>query len=164
MEIGVNTSMMDKLSDREKYGVSAVFAVAIIVSFGAGATVTKNSASGTGTQTSKQQVRQQVQRLVDQQVRSQRQQFKTAANRSQNITMAQLSINSKIEGITQSHFNSLYKVNISVKGVVPKRLGSGTQKLDQNQILYISKDGRYLFRSPTDLQQQQKQPQQPKSQ
>jgi hypothetical protein len=139
-----------------------------MLSFGAGA-VTTGTTADTGPDTtaeaSQTQIRQQVQSLTDQQVQTQRQQLDTAANQSKNLTRDELSINSEIEEITKSQFGSLYKANISLTGEIPNRLGSGTQAIDENQVLYISQDGRYVFQQPTDLQQQrqqtQQQPQQP---
>jgi len=157
--------MMDKLSDKEKYGVAGVFVVAIMLSFGAGAvTSTGTTSADTGADTnelSQTQIRQQVQTLTDQQVQTQRQQLDAASNRSENLTRDDLSINSEIEEITEEEFGSisLYKANISVTGEIPNQLGSGTQEINENQVLYLSKDGRYLFQEPTDLQQQPQQPQ-----
>lgn len=162
--------MMDKLSDKEKYGAAGVLAVAVMLSFGAGAVTTGTTSADAGADTnevSQEQIRQQVQTISDQQVQTQRQQLDTAANQSENLTRDDLSINSEISEITEEEFGSisLYKANISVTGEIPNQLGSGTQEIDENQVLYMSKDGRYLFQEPTDLQQQQQQqeqqPQQP---
>ncbi|MFB6158618.1 MAG: hypothetical protein ABEJ95_03055 [Candidatus Nanohalobium sp.] len=155
--------MLDELSDKERYGLVGLFAVSIVAAFGAGTvasggnSVTGASTGNTGGDASTQQIRQTVQSLVSQQTAQQRQQLQQVANRSENLTMKDLSINSQVESVSQSKFDSLYKVSISTTGEVPRRLGSGTRSIDQTRTLYISSDGRYLFQEPTDLQQPQRQ-------
>jgi hypothetical protein len=162
--------MLDQLSDKEKYGLVGVFAVSIVAAFGAGAVASGGGSptgafmEGTSGDASTAQIRQTVESLMSQQVQQQRQQLQQVANQSQNLTMDDLSIDSEVESVSQSQFGSLYKVDVSTTGEIPKRMGSGTRSLDQSQTLYISSDGRYLFQEPTDLeqpQQQTRQPQQP---
>jgi len=154
--------MLDDLSDRERYGVAGVFAVSIIASFGIGLAVSGGAEPADSQDVPKSQIQQQVSTLMDQQVQSQRQQLRTAVNQSENLTMEDVSIDAEVQEITESEIDSLYKVNVSTTGQVPNQLGGGTQSMDQNQVLYISSDGRYLFPEPTDLQEgQTQQPQQP---
>lgn len=158
--------MLDTLSDKEKYGLVGVFAVSLVAAFGAGATASGGSPTGAFTDggaddASTAQIQQTVESLMSQQVQQQRRQLQQVANQSENLTMDDLSINSEVESVSKSQFDSLYKVNVSTTGEVPRRLGSGTRTLDQTQTLYISSDGRYLFQEPTDLEQPRQQPQQP---
>lgn len=154
--------MLNELSDKKRYGLAGLFAVSIVAAFGAGTVASGGNITGAfmgspSGDASTQQIRQTVQSLVSQQTAQQRQQLQQAANRSENLTMNDLSINSQVESVSQSQFDSLYKVSVSTTGVVPRRLGSGTRSIDQTRTLYISSDGRYLFQEPTDLQQPQRQ-------
>jgi TolA-binding protein len=154
--------MLDELSDKERYSLIGLFAVSIVAAFGAGTVASGGNMTGafmegTGGDASTQQIRQTVESLVSQQTAQQRQQLQQAANGSENLTMNDLSINSQVESVSKSKFDSLYKVSVSTTGEVPRRLGSGTRSIDQTRTLYISSNGRYLFQGPTDLQQPQRQ-------
>ncbi|MFB6241749.1 MAG: hypothetical protein ABEJ36_03005 [Candidatus Nanosalina sp.] len=153
--------MLEGISEREKYGLVAAFAVAVAVSFGAGAV----SFSGSGPTgafmedtdgVSKQQIRQTVKSMVSSQEQRQRQQLRTVAQRNENLTMEDLSINTEIGSVSRSEFGSLYRITLSTTGELPKRTG-GTTSIDRTSVMYISGDGRYLFQQPTDLKQPKQQ-------
>ncbi|MDY6788574.1 MAG: hypothetical protein SVV03_01285, partial [Candidatus Nanohaloarchaea archaeon] len=106
--------MLDELSDRERYGLAGLFAVSIVAAFGAGTVASGGNMTGAfmgspSGDASTQQIRQTVQSLVSQQTAQQRQQLQQVANRSENLTMKDLSINSQVESVSQSKFDSLYK-------------------------------------------------------
>lgn len=161
--------MISGVSDREKYGLTGLFAVSLIAAFGAGTFASGSNSptgafmEGTGGETSQEQIKERVESLMSQQVQQQRQQLKQVANQSENLTMEDLSINSQVESVSRSQFNSLYEVNVSTTGEVPQQLGDGTRSIDQIQTFYISNDGRYLFQEPTDLEQPQQTQQRPQA-
>lgn len=146
--------VLDSLSQKEKQKVTAGFAVAVILALFvgyAGATYTSTGVSSA----SKSKVQKEVQSMMDAQTQKQRQQLQRIASSNSNYTSSDLSINAQVTGVEQSRFKSLYKVIVSVTGKVPSRTKPGTTRsLNQKQTLYISKDGRYLFRKPTDLKKQ----------
>lgn len=159
--------MLDELSDKKKYGLVGVFAVSLVIAFGAGAVASGGGSltgafmDGSSGDASTAEIQQTAESLMSQQVQQQRQQLQQVATQSENLTMDDLSINSEVESVSESQFGSLYKVDVSTTGEIPQRTGSGTRSLDQSQTLYISSDGRYLFQEPTDLEQPQQQAQQP---
>lgn len=93
---------------------------------------------------------------MDQQVAQQQQQLVAAANQSENISQEDVSIQSQVDKVEDSAFPSFYRVTVATTGQVPSQTGE-IQSLDQDQVFYISKDGRYLFSQPTDLEAQQQQ-------
>jgi hypothetical protein len=134
----------------------AVLIIGIGIGFGAASFI---GAPGGGQDTagSADTVRQSVQPLVDSQLQQQRASLQQAANRSENLTMDDLSIDAEVTAVTGSQFPSLFAVNVTYTGTVPRRLGAGTRTLDQTQTFYVSGDGRYLFQQPTDLEASQQQ-------
>lgn len=152
--------MFEGLERRETVVLGGVLLAAVAVSFVAGSYtsgtgVTGNiAASGSA---STQDIRQTVQGMMDQQLERQRARFEQMANRSENITVDDLSISAEVVSVEQSKFSDLYKVNVSISGTVPRPnpLTGEVQVRDvsQNTVMFISKDGRYLFQPPTDLQQ-----------
>jgi hypothetical protein len=104
---------------------------------------------------------------MDQQIQQQQQQLALMAQQSENLSEDDLSMEANVEEVIQSEFPSLYRVTVSITGETPSQQNPGeTESVDEEQIMYISKDGRYLFQEPTDLeelaqQQQQEQPEQP---
>ncbi len=150
--------MLDNLDDRQQYGLVAAFVAVAVVGFGAGSVMDVGLTGAMTAGGSTDEVREQVQSLMDQQVQSQQRQFALIANQSENISMDDLSLQAEVTDISQSEFGSLYEVTVQMSGTVPSRTG-GLQSLDQEQTLYISQDGRYLFQEPTDLEQPQGQQQ-----
>jgi len=135
----------------------AVFIIGIGIGFGAASFT--GVPGGQETAGSTDTVRQSVQQLVDSQIQQQRASLQQAANQSENLTMDDLGIEAEVTSVTRSQFTSLFAVNVSYTGTVPRRLGAGTRNLDQTQTFYVSGDGRYLFQQPTDLEAPQRQQQ-----
>jgi len=159
--------VLDDIPSRERYGLVVAFAVAIVASGAVGyLAASANSPTGAfaGNSVSTDEVRNSVQSLLDQQIAQQEQQLALLANQSENISQEDVSIQAEVGNITQSEFPSLYRVEVTTTGNVPAQTG-GLQPVNEEQVYYISKDGRYLFPQPTDLaaqqQQMQQQPQQP---
>lgn len=142
--------MLDELTTRERYAVVGGAVLLAVVAFGAGMTVSGSSQGGDAV--SEDQIRQTAQSIMDQQVQQQRQQLSLMANQSENISREDVSIQADVADVGQSQFGSLYAVTVAVSGTVPTQTGE-LQSQDQEQTLYISQDGRYLFSPPTDLQQ-----------
>ncbi|MDY6778083.1 MAG: hypothetical protein SVU32_05415 [Candidatus Nanohaloarchaea archaeon] len=159
--------MLEALERREVYGIAGVFVLGLAMAFVSGAVVsgstgitgaiTADTGGSDSNAASKAEIRQKVQQLMDQRLQRQRQMLTSLANRSANISRSDLSINAQVTDVSESRFGSLYKVTVTVSGTVPSRTG-GLRDMSQEQTLYISQDGRYLFQPPTDLQQ----PQQPR--
>lgn len=156
--------MFDKLEKRQFYGLIAGFVVVAIVAFGAGAALggvlmgsSENLGDSSGATASEEEISQKVQSMMDQQIQQQKQQLALFAQQSENISEDELSIDASVQDVSSSQFSSLYKVTVAVTGTVPSQTG-GLQPIDEEQEMYISKDGRYLFQQPTDLEQPQQQP------
>lgn len=153
--------MLDDLDQQQTYGLVGGLLIVAAVAFGAGIFYAGGMTGAmTADGASEEEIRTQVQTMMDQQVQQQRQQFALVANQSENITQDDLSISAEVTDISQSDFGSLYEVSVQVTGTVPSQVG-GLQDLDETQSMYISQDGRYLFQEPTDLEQQGQQQQPP---
>ncbi len=156
--------MFDKLEKRQFYGLIAGFVVVAVVAFGAGAALGGNLIGSpqsdldgsSGATASEEEISQKVQSMMDQQIQQQKQQLALLAQQSENISEGDLSIEASVQDVSSSQFSSLYKVTVVVTGTVPSQTGE-LQSLDEEQEMYISKDGRYLFQQPTDLEQPQQQ-------
>lgn len=146
--------MFEDLEQKEKYTIAGAIFLVLVAGFGAGYTTSGGSTSS-GDAVSTEQIRNQVQGLVDQQIAAQRQQLRQVVNQSANLTMEDVSISGTVGTVERSQFGSLYKATVTFSGTVPRRVGSGTRSTSQEQTFYISSDGRYLFQPPTDLQQAQ---------
>lgn len=149
--------MFDKLEKRQFYGLIVGFVVVAAIAFSAGAVfggglgLLGNSG---GNAASEEEISQKVQSMMDQQMQQQKQQLAMLAQQSENISADDLSIDASVTDVSSSQFSSLYKVTVKVTGTVPSQTG-GIEPIDREQIMYISKDGRYLFQQPTDLEQLQ---------
>lgn len=155
--------MFDALDRQEWYGLAGAAVLLVAVGFGAG-TLTANDSTPTGnvgTAENTDAVRQSVQTFMDQQLARQQQRLQAAVNRSENLTADDVGMDATVTDVSSSEFGSLYEVTVSVSGTVPQMMGSGTRDINQEQTLYVSQDGRYLFQEPTDLEQPQ-QPRQPR--
>ncbi len=154
--------MFDKLEQKEVYGLIGGIVVILVLSFAAGALLGGdlfNSSSNdtqpedsVGEALSPEKIEQKVQEFMDLQLKQQRQQLEGAAQQLENVSKEDLSLDSTVEDVSSSKFGSLYKVTTVMTGTVPKRTG-GLQDIDQEQVMYISQDGRYLFQQPQDLEQ-----------
>lgn len=162
--------VLDSLTGKEQQGLAAAFAIAVTASLAAGFiggnTLSSPTGAFTGDTVPQSEIRSTAQTIADQQVQSQSQRLTMVAQQSDNYTEEDLSISSEVKEISESKFPSLYKVTLSLSGETPTRQANGdTRSIDQEQEIYISKDGRYMFSQPTDLEQlQQRQQQQTQGQ
>lgn len=163
----VHLMVLDDLSVRERRGVAAAFAVAIAAAFatgyvGSGMAGTPSGAitADTGDAASEDEITQQVQSLMDQQLSQQQAQFEMMAGQNPNMSAEDLSMEASVTDVSESEFGGLYAVTVSTEGQMPGQQG-GLQQVDEEQTVYISTDGQYLFPEPTDLEQAQQPAQQP---
>lgn len=150
--------VLDDLSRRERRGVASAFVLAIMISVVtgyAGATVTDS----TSAEASTGEIESLAQSLMDQQVAQQEQQLSLIADQSENISQGDVSVSANVDDVSQSDIQTLYRADIAVEGQAPNQEGT-IESVNQEQTLYISGDGRYVFSEPTDLQAQQQQPSQ----
>ena len=153
--------VLDSLSGKEKQGLAAAFAVAVVASLAAGYVGgNMGVVEDSGDSASTDEIRSTAQSIMDQQVAAQQQQLALMANQTENVSESDLSLNAEVEDVSESEFGSLYEVTVSVTGDTVGQTGE-MQSIDEEQTLYISEDGRYLFSEPTDLEAQQQQQQMP---
>ena len=153
--------VLDSLSSKERQGLVAVFAALMVASVAAGYMGANSSVSPTSDSASEDEIRNTVQSLMDQQIQRQEQQMALVAQQNPNISADDLSMEANVVEVTRSDFEGLYKVRVSIEGETPSRQNPGeTESISQEQVVYISNDGRYLFRQPTDLEAEPEQPQQ----
>ncbi|MDY6776955.1 MAG: hypothetical protein SVQ76_02505 [Candidatus Nanohaloarchaea archaeon] len=149
--------MFEGLEKKEQYGLVGAAIVLLAVGFGAGVSMSGGSPTASIVASGDtDQIRQTVQSFMDKQMQRQKQKLAVLSQRSKNISASDLSIDAAVKSVEESKFDSLYRVTVTVTGTVPARTG-GLQELNQEQVYYISADGRYLFQEPRDL----KKPQQP---
>lgn len=148
--------VLDSLSQKERQGVAGVFLAGVILSLIVGYGMGSMSDSGMTDQASIDEIESTAQSIVDQQTSSQQQQMAMMANQSENISQDDLSFEGEVTDVEESEFESLYSVTISITGDTVTQTGE-LESIDEEQTLYISNDGRYLFSEPTDLEAQQQQ-------
>lgn len=153
--------VLEDASSQDKRILAGAFVVAIAVSAVIG--FASASISDSGSEMSSSELTDRVESVMDQQLSAQEQQALLVANQSDSISEEDISLDAEVGDISQADFGSLYQVEASVTGNTINQAGNGTQSVDQDQVFYISGDGRYLFPEPTDLEQQQ-QPQQQQQQ
>lgn len=151
--------VLDEVSQKERQGLIlagiAVAFVSLAAGF-AGGSMSSPTGDFAGETVSTDEIRSTANALVEQQVSSQEQRMAQIANQSENISEGDLSFSGEVQEVTESDFPSLYEVTISFTGNTVNQLGQ-VQEIDEEQQFYISKDGRYLFQPPTDLQRAQQQ-------
>lgn len=155
--------VLDDLSQKERRGLLVTGIALTFVSVAAGfAGGNMSSPTGeftgefAGESASIDEIRSTADSLISQQVSSQQQRLAQVANQSENISESDLSFNGEVTEVSDSEFPTLYEVTVSFSGDTVNQLGQ-TQEIDEEQEFYISKDGRYLFQAPTDLEAQQQQ-------
>lgn len=147
-------------SDYSTQTVAAVFVAGLVVAFGAGYLVSGSGMTGqmtageSGEAVSEETIRERIQGMMDSQMERQRQQMQLMANQSENISMDDLEMDATVSSIESSDYGSLLEVTVTMSGTIPARTG-GLRSIDQDQSMYISQDGRYVFQQPTDLEQPQ---------
>ncbi len=160
--------MFEKLEQKEIYGLIGGIVVVLVLSFAAGAFLGGNlldsspsdsqSEGNLGEPLSQDELKQEVQELMDLQSKQQNQQLKAAAQQIENVSKEDISIDHSVEDVSSSKFDSLYEVTTVVSGKVPTRTGE-LQDIDEEQVMYIYLDGRYLFQKPQDLEKMNSQTQ-----
>lgn len=156
--------VLDALSTRERRGVFAGFIIAValaLIAGYAGASVTGSGYDGETASTD--EISTLAESLLDQDISQQEQQFAAMANQSENMSAEDISIEIGEVDVSDSDFPSLYEVTAGVQGDIPTQTGE-LESIDEEQTLYISKDGRYVFQQPVDIQEQQQQAQQQQTQ
>lgn len=160
--------VLDSLSRKERQGLAAAFAVAVVASLGAGymgGSMSSPTGAFAGEEVSQDEIRSTAQSIMDQQVQQQQQQLALMAQQNENISQEDLSMEAEVQDVSESEFPSLNKVTVSISGEAPSQENPGEiESVDQEQVIYLSQDGRYMFGPPTDLEraaQQQQEPQQP---
>lgn len=151
--------VLDDLSQKERRGllVTGIALTFVSVAAGfAGGNMSSPTGEFAGESASIDEIRSTADSLIAQQVSSQQQRLAQVANQSENISESDLSFSGEVTEVSDSEFPSLYEVTVSFSGDTVNRLGQ-TQEIDEEQKLFISKDGRYLFQAPTDLEAQQQQ-------
>lgn len=150
--------MHDLIDGNERVAAAVLAAATLVVGFGAGFAVSGGSsptgAVSVGSDAGTDAIQQTVQSFMDQQLQQQNQQLQLMAAQSPNISAEDLSMDATVTDVSQAEFDGLYRVTVAIQGQVPARTG-GLQQMDQEQTLYISQDGRYLFGQPTDLENPQ---------
>lgn len=161
--------MLDNLKKGQVYRlVIAVIAIAMIA-FVAGSFVggdlvgTSGGGNGStgkgikiGGKVSEAEIEENAQSFMNMQLTRSRQQLAMMVQRNENISENDVSIDANVTDVSSSEFDSLYRVNVEITGTVPSRTG-GLRDIDQEQSLFISQDGRYVFQQPTDLENIQQQ-------
>ncbi|KXA99851.1 hypothetical protein AKJ41_04780 [candidate division MSBL1 archaeon SCGC-AAA259O05] len=162
--------MLDNLEKRQAYGLTIGVIVIAVIAFvagsflGGGLTDTFGGGNGAtdekikiGEEVSKAEIKQNAQSFMDMQLTRSKQQLAMMVQRNENLSEGDVSIDANVTGVSSSEFDSLYRVNVEITGTVPSRTG-GLRDIDQEQSLFISQDGRYVFQQPTDLENIQQQP------
>ncbi len=153
--------MFDSLEEGDRYRLIIGALLVALLAFGAGTVVSGgDGGAAVGESVSSDTVKQEVQSFMDQRVAQQQQQLSLIASQRPNITEDELSLEASVTDVSDSNFGSLQRVTVSISGTVPAQTG-GTRPVDQEQVFYVSQDGRYLFQQPQDLQQAAVQQQSP---
>lgn len=133
------------------FGLAVV--VSLAVGFLAGGVLNSPTGAFVGEAVSDEEIESTVNQIIDQQMQQQEQQLAMAAQQSEELSEDDLSMNTEIVSIEQSQFGSLIAVTVSNTGEVPSRTNpEETETVDEEQVFYISEDGRYLFQEPMDLE------------
>ncbi|MFO7966073.1 MAG: hypothetical protein R6U44_00545 [Archaeoglobaceae archaeon] len=118
---------------------------------------TEEGTSGDGETASEEEISQKVQTMVDQQMQQQEQELALLAQQNEDISEDDISIDASVQDVSSSQFDSLYEVSVAVTGNAPSQTGE-LEPINQEQEMYVTEDGRYVFQQPTDLEQPQQQP------
>ena len=146
--------MFEKMNRNEKAGLVAAFIVVIGVSAAAGFYGAEYYGNPTGMMSSKvssSDIRQDVQTILDQQIKSQRQQLMMMAQQNENISAEDIAISADVGMPESSDISGLMEVPITVNGQVPSRTGE-VKNMSQDTRYYVSADGKLLFQKPTEIE------------
>lgn len=149
--------MLGKLDRNEKAGLLAAFVVVIGVSVAAGfygADYIGTPTGQVGSEASGTEIKQEVQTIMEAQLASQEQQLMMMAQQNENISEDDLSISANVGEPSESEISGLLEVPVEVSGTVPAQDDSGeVEDMDEENILYVSSDGEYLFQEPTEIEE-----------
>jgi len=154
--------LTEKLTGKEKTGLVLAFVVVIAVSATAGfmgaeqidSPIELDEAEGElGDELTAEEVEGQVKELITAEMEQQQMQIEMMAAEDEEMDADDFHIDGEVTGIADSQFESLYEVTVSITGEMPSMQDMGeTDTIDEEDLLYISKDGRYIFMPPQDLE------------
>lgn len=153
---GVLKYMFEKLTINEKTvltGFLLVFAVISAVTGFYGGRAYNNSPTGNMVSNiSKENVRKDVQKIMDYRMSSQEQRLLQIADRNENMSSEKVSLKAEVGLPEGSRFEGLIKIPINVSGTIPSETEEeGLVRKSQNIYFYVSEDGNYLFQQPTKI-------------
>lgn len=140
-------------SDRQKAAV--VILVAATVVFSGGYIVFEKDSSAcplTEDAMTEKEIWSQAQSVIAQRLEQQRQHIAEVANRNEGLAARDMGVDAAVTNVEASKFPGLYRVTVHMQGKVPGPTGQ-IKQMDENQVMYISQDGKYLFPEPTPLKQ-----------
>ncbi len=157
--------MLERVERSQLNWIIGGLAILVVVAFVAGsffggglADEFRNDESPTGgdieigEEVSEDEIKQNAQSFMDLQLAQTRRQLEMIVDQSENISEDDVYIDASIDDVSSSEFGSLYNVTVSITGTMPSQTG-GLEDIDQEQSLFISEDGRYVFQEPIDLEQ-----------
>lgn len=147
--------VLDALSSEERRGVYGAFigaiAVSVILGF-AGGTVYDTGSSAA----SESEISSIAESVVSQNIATQQQQLQSVANQTGNLSAEDVSLSVEDVTVERSDIGSLYEATVQISGSVPNQQGQ-LETVDEEQVFYISGDGRYIFQNPIDLEESSQQ-------
>lgn len=160
--------MLDKLEERQLHGLIAGIVIIAVIAFVAGSFLgggltdafgNGDEGNGVGEEVPESEIEESAQSFMDMQLQQTQQQLLAMAEQNENISEDDVYIESSVDEVSSSEFGSLYKVTFSITGEFPAQdnMGQPTgefEEIDEEQDLFVSQDGRYVFQQPTDLEQQ----------
>lgn len=94
-----------------------------------------------------------VEELMEQELAMQEQQMDQMAAESEELDSDDFYMESDITDVTESAFEALYQVTVSISGEMPSQMDpETTESVEEEDILYITRDGNFLFNPPQDLE------------
>lgn len=110
-----------------------------------------------GDEVSVDRIEKNVEEFMDVQLQQQEQSLLMMAEQSENISENDVYMVSSVDEVSSSEFGSLHKVKIIIEGRFPEQDNRGQltgelESFEQEQDLFVSQDGRYVFQQPTDLE------------
>lgn len=110
-----------------------------------------------GDEVSVDRIEKNVEEFMDVQLQQQEQSLLMMAEQSENISENDVYMVSSVDEVSSSEFGSLHKVKIIIEGRFPEQdnmsqLTGELESFEQEQDLFVSQDGRYVFQQPTDLE------------
>ena len=146
-------NLMDKLHGKEKAGIVVAALVLITVSalagfYGAEQGVVSEPLE-LGEEVSEDEIESNVMELLEQDFAAQEEQMMMAAEQ-EGFDSEEIYIDGEVSSISESEFGNLLEVTVTIEGNVPG-MGGQMEEITQQDSLFISNDGRYVFHPPMDL-------------